>query len=77
MEEVKKNKKELIKEAQELADVIIEKKEVIETALNELDSKSKVTSEHLKGMVVIEQLFTEIEEIELKQLKVLELIKKK
>jgi len=77
MEDMKKNKKELIKEAQELADVILEKKKIIETALNELDSLEKVTSEHLSGMAIIEQVFTEIDEVELKQLKVFEEIKKK
>jgi hypothetical protein len=77
MDEVKKNKKELIKEAQELADIILEKKSTIETALNELDSKTKITSEHLSGMAIIEQIFTEIEEVELEQLKVFEAIKNK
>jgi len=78
--ENKKNKNELIKEAQEIADRLIAKKEVIETALNDLDEKAKkegVTKEHLSGMALIEQLFTEYEEIELEQFSVLETIKKK
>jgi len=77
MEEKKKNKNELIKEAQELADKIIEKKAVIETALNDLDSKKSIGPEHLKGMAIIEGFFTEIEEIELEQFKIFEEIKKK
>jgi hypothetical protein len=77
MEDKKKNKNELIKEAQELADKYFEKKEVIETALNDLDSKKKIGQEHLKGMAIIEEMFNELDEIELKQLKILEEIKKK
>ena len=77
MEEKKKNKNELIKEAQELADKYFEKKEVIETALNDLDSKNKIGPEHLKGMAIIEEMFNELDKIELEQLKILEIIKKK
>lgn len=77
MEDKKKNKNELIKEAQELADKYFEKKEVIETALNDLDSKNKIGQEHLRGMIIIEEMFNELDEIELKQLKILEEIKKK
>lgn len=78
--EKKKNKNELIKEAQDIADKLIAKKEVIETALDDLDAKAAkegVTREHLSGMAIIEQLFTEYEEIELEQFNVLESIKKK
>ncbi len=80
MEEKKKTKNELIKEAQELADKLIDKKEVIQTAIDELDDKAKnegVSREHLSGMAVIEELFTEYDKIELEQLKVLEQIKGK
>jgi ubiquinone biosynthesis protein COQ9 len=78
--EEKKTKKELIKEAQEFADKLEEKKEVIKTALDELDKKAAdegVSSEHASGMAIIEQFFVEYEEIELEQLKVIEQIKKK
>lgn len=75
MEEVKKNKKELIQEAQILADKYNEKKAVIETALNDLDSKKKIGPEHLEGMSIIETLFTELDEIELEQIKIFEQIK--
>ena len=77
MEERRKNKNELIKEAQELADKYFEKKSVIETALNDLDSKKKIGPEHLKGMAIIEELFNELDLIELEQLKVFDDIKKK
>jgi DNA-binding GntR family transcriptional regulator len=75
MEEVK-TKNDLIKEAQELADKYAIKKEVIETALNDLDSKEKITEEHIGGMAVIEQLFNELDEIEVEQLSIFEKIKK-
>ncbi|MEK6829321.1 MAG: hypothetical protein AABY15_04275 [Nanoarchaeota archaeon] len=76
MEDSKKNKKELIQEAQELADKYNEKKAVIETALNDLDSKKKIGPEHLNGISIIEKLFNELDEIELKQIEVFEQIKK-
>jgi len=77
MESKKKNKKELIKEAQELADKYFEKKSVIETALNDLDSKKTIGQEHIKGMAIIEEMFNELDAIELEQLKVFESIKNK
>jgi hypothetical protein len=79
MEDKAKNKKELIAEAQVLADKLIEKKSVIETALNDLDAKAAkegISKEHLDGMAIIEELFTEYEAIELEQAKIFELIKK-
>jgi len=79
MEEKKKNKNELIKEAQVFADKLDEKKAVIKTAIDTLDDKAAkegVSAEHLSGMAVIEKLFTEYDEIELEQLKVIEQIKK-
>lgn len=77
MSENKKNKKELIKKAQELADKFNEKKDVIKTALDTLDSKKEIGEEHIEGMSIIENLFTEIDEIKLEQLKVFEEIKNK
>jgi len=77
MENKKKNKNELIKEAQNLADKYFDKKSVIETALNDLDSKERIGQEHLKGMAIIEELFNELDAIELEQLKVFEDIKNK
>lgn len=66
-------------EAQELADKLIEKKSVIETALDDLDAKAikeGITQEHLSGMAVIEELFTEFAQIEFEQAKIFEQIKK-
>jgi len=80
MEEYKKTKIELLSEAQEFADKLEEKKEVIETALSDLDKKIKDNTdgkEILSGMAIIEELFAEYEEIEFEQLKVLEKIKGK
>jgi hypothetical protein len=77
--ENKKSKNELITESQELADKLSEKKKVIETALDELDAKAikeGVSREHLSGMSIIEELFTEYDVIELEQAKVFEKIKK-
>jgi len=76
--ENKKTKKELILEAQELADKLIEKKKVIETALDDLDAKAVkngITQEHLSGMAAIDDLFTEFDEIHLQQAKIFEKIK--
>jgi hypothetical protein len=76
MEEIKKNKKELILEAQVLADKFEEKKAVINTALNDLDSKEKIGPEHINGMAIIEDMFKELDEIKLEQDKIFEQIKK-
>lgn len=73
-----KNKSQLIKEAQDIADKLFEKKEIIKTALDNLDEKADkegVTSEHMEGMAVVEQLFIEYDELESEQTKVLEAIK--
>lgn len=74
--EEKKSKKELILEAQVLADKFDEKKAVINTALDDLDSKKKIGPEHINGMAIIEDMFNELDEIELEQAKIFEQIKK-
>jgi len=58
--EKKKSKKELMLEAQKLA-----------------DKQEGVTKEHVSGMALIEELFTEYDTIELEQLEVLKEIKNK
>lgn len=76
--EKKKSKKELLKEAQEIADILDEKKDVIKTALDDLDKKVKkegISEDILSGMALIEELFTEYDEIHLEQLKIFEKIK--
>jgi hypothetical protein len=75
MAETKKTKKELIKEAQELADKFDKKKDIIATALDDLDSKKNINDEHIKGMALIEEIFNEMQEIKLEQLKIFEQIK--
>jgi hypothetical protein len=75
MEEVRKTKKELIAEAQVLADKFDEKKAIIETALEDLDSKEKIGPEHISGMAIIEDMFNELDQIELEQAKIFEQIK--
>jgi len=78
--EKKKSKKELMLEAQKLADKLSEKKDIIYTALDDLDEKAAkegVTKEHVSGMALIEELFTEYDTIELEQLEVLKEIKNK
>ena len=67
-----------MKEAQDLADKLTEKKAVITTALDDLDKKAAkegVSREHMSGMAVIEEWFTEYDAIELEQLEVFEQIK--
>jgi DNA repair protein RadC len=76
MELDKKSKKELLILAQELADEFENKKKVIEIALDDLDSKEKIGQEHYTGIMVIEELFKELDEIEARQEKVIEHIKK-
>ena len=78
MEEKRKSKRELIKEAQALADKLEEKKAVIQTALDDLDKKANeqgVTQEHISGIAVVESLFTEFDELELEQQKIFEQIR--
>ena len=74
--EERKNKKELILEAQALADKFEAKKAVINTALNDLDSREKIGPEHISGMAIIEDMFNELEQIKLEQDIIFEQIKK-
>lgn len=76
--DTKKSKAQLIKEAQDIASKLIDKKDVITTALDRLDEmaeKEGVTSEHMKGMALIEELFSEYDEMESEQLIILKQIK--
>jgi len=76
MEEIKKTKKELIIEAQKLADKFDEKKAIINTALDSLDSKENIGPEHIDGMAIIEELFIELDQIKQEQSLIFEQIKK-
>lgn len=73
MKEIK-TKKQLILEAQSIADEFDNKKSVIETAINILDSK-KMSEEHISGMAIIEDMFRELDEIESRHKMVLDKIK--
>ena len=62
---MKKNKQDLIKEANILAEDHTFKKGVIEKLLGDLDTKDKFSEEHLIGMSTVQELLKEMEEIEL------------
>lgn len=72
---MKKNKQELIEEAAKLAKEHEEKKHVIETILNDLDKEEKVSNKHLGGIAAVNEILKEMEDIEIKHIKVLEEIK--
>lgn len=63
---MKKNKQELIKEANVLAEEHSFKKSVIEKLLNDLDLKKKFSEEHLIGMTTIQDIMAEMKIIEQK-----------
>jgi phosphopantetheinyl transferase (holo-ACP synthase) len=63
---MKKNKQELIKDANVLAEEYAFKESVIKKILNDLDSKDKFSEDHMNGMSTIQDLTKEMEEIELK-----------
>jgi len=63
---MKKNKQELIKEANVLAEEHSFKKSVIEKLLNDLDLKQKFTEEHLIGMATVQDIMAEMKIIEQK-----------
>lgn len=78
--EKKKTHKDLISEGQILADKMEEKKKLIKTILDDLDNKADekgVSTEHLEGMAVVEQLFTEFDALQLEQDIIFEKINKK
>ena len=58
------NKKQLINQANELAEQHKYKKELIETILNDLDKKKELTNSHLEAMGTIQKLLTELDDIE-------------
>lgn len=61
-----KSKKELIEEANKLAEEHAFKKSVIEKMLNDLDQKKEFTEAHAEGMSVIEEMMREMDELESK-----------
>lgn len=76
MSDIKKSKSELILESQLIADEYFDKKKLIESALDNLDSKEKITQEHFSGMSIIEEMFRELDVLEEKQKYIFEEIKK-
>ncbi len=63
---MKKNKQDLIKEANLLAEEHSFKKSVIEKILTDLDLKDKFSEEHLIGMGNVQDLLAEMEALEKK-----------
>jgi hypothetical protein len=70
------SKKELIKQAQDLADAFEEKKSLINTALQDLDSREKITEHHIRGMAVIDEIFEELDKIKSEQDAIFDKIRK-
>lgn len=73
---MKKTKKELIEEACKLADEYELKKQVIQKILEDLDEIKLFGEKHISGMATVEEIKTEMLEIEIKHEKILEEIKK-
>lgn len=59
-----KTKKELVIEAAELGRKHLQKKEVIEKILNDLDKEEKVSQKHLDGIAAVNELMKELNELE-------------
>lgn len=72
---MKKNKQELIKEANVLAEEHLFKKSVIEKLLSDLDMKNKFSEEHITGMANAQDLLSEMDEIAIKYEEILKQIK--
>lgn len=72
---MKKNKQELIEEASLLAKEHQEKKKVIEAILNDLDKENKMSNKHISGITAVNEILKEMEDIEIKHIKILEEIK--
>lgn len=72
---MKKNKQELIVEAAKLAEEHKSKKSIIESILNDLDKEGKMSKKHIGGIAAINEILKEMEDLEIRHLKVLEEIK--
>lgn len=72
---MKKNKKELIIEAANLAKLHQQKKDAIEKIFLDLDKEEKVSNKHLGGIAAVNEILKEMTTIELEHEKVLEQIK--
>lgn len=60
-----KTKKELVAEAAELGRKHLQKKEVIEKILSDLDKEGKVSQKHLDGIAAVNELMKELNELEI------------
>ena len=72
---MKKNKQDLINEAAKLSEDHQFKKIIVENILNDLDKEEKVSKKHISGIAAINELLKEMEDLEIKHLKILEEIK--
>jgi len=72
---MKKNKQKLIEEAAKLSREHQEKKKVIEAILSDLDKEEKVSQKHIGGITAVNEILKEMEDIEIKHIKILEEIK--
>lgn len=72
---MKKNKQQLIEEANNLAQEHQFKKDVIEKMLNDLDNKKKLTQEHLESISIIQNILAEMDELEKKHEQIIKEIK--
>jgi hypothetical protein len=72
---MKNTKQELIKEANALAEEHQFKKDVIEKMLNNLDEKKGLTTEHLEAMGIIQNILSEMDDIEKKHQETIKQIK--
>ena len=70
-----KNKQDLIKEANALAEQHAFKKGVIENLLSNLDAKSKFSDEHINGMAAVQELMKEMEDLEFRHEEITKQIK--
>ena len=72
---MKKNKKELVEEAKNLAKIHQQKKDVIQKILSDLDKEEKVSQKHLEGIAAVNEIMKEMNVIEEEHEKILEKIR--
>jgi hypothetical protein len=71
-----KTKQQLIEDANSLASEHQFKKDVIEKMLNDLDEKKSLTPNHLEAMGIIQNILSEMDEIEKAHEDIIKQIKK-
>lgn len=70
-----KNKQELFVEAERLAKIHQQKKEIIEKIFSDLDKEEKTSHKHLSGIAAVNEILKEIKTLEDEHSEVLEKIK--